>query len=267
MTATVNARGLQYELRRVRHLYLDVMERYLTGRIYQDRPLSVKPGSMDQEYDDRLREYGWDWPSLAHTMIGQKRLRNLRRLVENVIWNRVPGDLIETGVWRGGACIMMRAVLQAYSVKDRRVWVADSFEGLPPPDVERFPKDAGQDFHTFPELAVPLETVKENFARYGLLDDQVVFLKGWFRETLAKAEIEKLALMRLDGDLYESTFLALEHLFDKLSPGGYVIVDDYRVVDACRAAVSDFLSSRGLTPKIMGIDGVGVCWRKDEKDG
>ena len=131
----------------------------------------------------------------------------------------VPGDLIETGVWRGGATILMRAILKARGVTDRVVWVADSFAGLPAPNAARYPLDAGINLHRFPQLAVTLERVQDNFRRYGLLDDQVRFLKGWFRDTLPAAPIERLAVLRLDGDLYESTIQALESLYDKLSAG------------------------------------------------
>jgi hypothetical protein len=184
-------------------------------------------------------------------------------LAETVIANEIPGDFIETGVWRGGACILMRAVLNAYQVTDRRVWVADSFQGLPPPDLQRYPSDAESTFHTFEELSVPLETVQRNFEKYGLLDDQVVFLKGWFKDTLPTAQIRRLALLRMDGDLYESTIVALNALYDKLSTGGYVIVDDYHVVAGCKNAVGDFLSARKIpSSRLSEIDGVGVFWQK-----
>lgn len=96
-------------------------------------------------------------------MIGRKRLANVRRLTESVIGTGVEGDFIETGVWRGGACIMIRAVLDAYCIKDRTVWLADSFEGLPPPDEEKYPADKGDKFHTYADLSVSMEQVKRNF--------------------------------------------------------------------------------------------------------
>jgi O-methyltransferase len=247
------------ELDRLRDSYLSLMESCLAGTIYEDKALQVTGGGI---YDPAIREVGRDWPSLAHTMIGVKRIANLRRLAETVIANDIPGDFIETGVWRGGACILMRAVLHAYNVTNRRVWVADSFQGIPAPDVEGYPADAGSDFHTFEELSVSFETVRRNFEKYGLLDAQVSFLKGWFKDTLPNAPIERLALLRLDGDLYESTIIALNSLYDKLSPGGYVIVDDYHVVPSCENAIKDFLAQRKIKPELLEIDGVGVFWQK-----
>lgn len=242
-----------------RALYLDLMVRCLSGTIYQDRSLQTAWGS--KTYSAELRESGLDWPSQAHSMIGVKRLNNLRTLAEIVIWRRVPGDFIETGVWRGGACILMRAVLKAYGLKNRRVWVADSFAGLPQPDPASYPADKGDRFHEYAELAVSLDEVKQNFSRYDLLDEQVIFLQGWFKDTLPSAPIKQLAILRLDGDMYESTMDALSALYDKVSPGGYVIVDDYHVVAGCKKAIHDFLSRRNLAPDIREIDGIGVYWQ------
>lgn len=259
--ALINALSWGYfeKFRAVRKRYLDLIESCLTGIIYEDAPLNV----LGQEhYDPKLREYGWDWPSKAHTMIGVKRLANVRFLTESVIKNHIPGDCMETGVWRGGACIMMRAVMEAFRVKNRRVWLADSFEGLPPPSPELYPADAGEKFHEYEELSISVDEVKNNFSKYGLLDDQVVFLKGWFKDTLPSAPVEKLALLRLDGDLYESTIVPLEALYDKVSNGGYVIVDDYHVVKGCKQAVHDFCAARKIEPEIMEIDGVGIYWQK-----
>jgi len=251
--------GFFEKFRTTRNRYLDLMQDCLAGVIYEDNPLPVLG---QEQYDPKLREYGWDWPSKAHTMIGVKRLANIRFLAESIIKNRVPGDFMETGVWRGGACIMMRAVMAAYGVKNRRVWLADSFEGLPAPTPELYPEDAGEKFHEYEELAVSVDQVKSNFNKYGLLDEQVIFLKGWFKDTLPSAPVETLALLRLDGDLYESTIIPLEVLYDKVSKGGYIVIDDYHVVKGCKQAVHDFCATRGIQPEIVEIDGVGVYWKK-----
>jgi len=195
-------------------------------------------------------------------MIGLKRLDNIQSCIESVLADNVPGDLIETGVWRGGATIFMRGALKAFGATDRIVWVADSFEGCPAPDAERYPADKEDKLHTSAELAVPLETVKANFRRYGLLDGQVRFLRGWFRDTLPAAPVERLAVMRLDGDLYESTMDALTNLYPKLSPGGYVIIDDFGAMESCRKAVLDYRKKFGIEEKIVGIDWTGAYWRR-----
>lgn len=242
----------------IRALYLNLLQDCLSGLIYKD---PSQFAGRQRAFDPQARENGKDWPLLAHSMIGKKRLENLRILCEAVLREEVPGDFIETGVWRGGACILMRGVLKAYGVTDRTVYAADSFAGLPPPDA-RYQADAGANWHEFSELAVSLEEVKANFAAYGLLDEQVVFLKGWFKDTLPAAPIQKLAILRLDGDMYESTLDAIKALYPKLSPGGYVIVDDYHAVPACKQAIYDYASANGLTPELHDIDGSAVYWRK-----
>ena len=246
---------------RTRHIdhYLSLMQSCLTGTLYKDPPLKVL---WSQGYDSTLRESGLDWPSRAHTMIGRKRLQNLRVLTEQVIQDGVPGDFIETGVWRGGACILMRAILSAYGINDRRVWLADSFSGLPKPDETQYPADQGDEFHTYTDLAVSQAEVEDNFRQYDLLDEQVVFLKGWFKDTLPTLSAEKFALLRLDGDMYESTIVALNHLYPSLSINGYIIIDDYHTVPACKKAISDYCQTQGLTPDIQEIDGAGVFWKK-----
>jgi O-methyltransferase/8-demethyl-8-(2,3-dimethoxy-alpha-L-rhamnosyl)tetracenomycin-C 4'-O-methyltransferase len=245
-----------------RTLYLDLIERCLLNTIYQDPYTDWSRPGVAREFDPVKRRLGLDWPTVAHTMIGHARLRHLRELGERVLDEGVPGDFIETGVWRGGACILLRAVLKAYGVTDRRVFVADSFAGLPPPNPDAYPADAGDPHHTFRELAVSLEQVRENFDRYGLLDRQVVFLKGWFKDTLPAAPIDRLAILRLDGDMYESTTDGLVNLYGKVSLGGFVVVDDYGATPNCRQAVNDFRRRCGIAEPLANIDGKGAFWRK-----
>jgi len=188
----------------------------------------------------------------------------IQKCADDVLSKGIPGDFIETGVWRGGATIFMRAMLKAYGVDDRVVWVADSFDGCPKPDVEKCPDDTGDILYTSRELAISIEKVRENFRKYGLLDGQVRFLKGWFKDTLPNAPIKKIALMRLDGDMYESTMDALTSLYPKLSIGGYVIIDDYGAMETCKKAVSDFRNARGITDTLVKIDWAGVYWQRGE---
>ena len=259
----------------LRAAYVSLLRDTIINTIYDDPAIGeVARGKLAKRwmgrkwgvkaFDSARRESGRDWPSIAHSMIGRKRMDNLIFAVTEALKNKIPGDFIETGVWRGGACIMMRGLLGAYGDTSRTVWVADSFEGLPPPDAEKYAADRGDVHHTKAPLAVGLEAVQSNFRRYGLLDDQVKFLKGWFKDTLPTAPISALAVLRLDGDMYESTMDGFKALYHKVSPGGYVIVDDYHVVKACRKAVHDFMEAdypddlKGL----QEIDGVGVFWQR-----
>lgn len=211
---------------------------------------------------DTQREQGRIWPGYADTMIGLKRLENIQYCIERVIEDGVDGDLMEAGVWRGGACIFMRAVLAAYQVDNRKVFVADSFEGLPPPDPEKWPVDRGDIHFTHDFLAVSQAVVENNFRKYGLLDDRVVFLKGYFADTLPVAPVSQLAVLRLDGDMYGSTMETLEHMYPKLARGGFCIIDDY-VMTGCKAAVDDYRSRHDITSEMIAIDWTGSYWRKE----
>ena len=210
---------------------------------------------------------GWksepDAPATAETMIGRLRMDNLIDCLSMVLDDDVPGDLVETGVWRGGATILMRGALAAWEDTDRSVWVADSFRGLPSPDADTYPSARGVDLSGVEALAVSQDDVAANFARYGLLDDRVRFLEGWFSDTLHAAPIENLALLRLDGDLYQSTWEALDALYPKLSPGGIVIVDDYGALAPCRAAVQAYRDRHDIREEIVTVDWTGIWWRRD----
>jgi O-methyltransferase len=259
------ARALTFELWDAGELAEPPPPRTLTSRIV--RRLLHRAGIDIGQHrrNPLLHEIGLERPRIAHSMIGLERMAHLRGCVEDVLRAGVPGDLIETGVWRGGATIFMRGLLRAYDVTDRLVWVADSFEGLPTVDATRYPADA--ELRDVPAaingvLGTPLARVKAHFERYGLLDDQVRFLPGWFRETLPRAPIERLAVARLDGDLYESTTDALTHLYPKLSPGGHLIVDDYGAIGACRQAVEDYRKAHQITAPLTHVEGGCVSWKR-----
>ena len=249
---------LEGDAARLRAVYLDLMRDSLIGRLNEDPAL---PASKVEGYKDDHREFGWDWPSRAPSMIGARRMNNVRSECERVIEAGVPGDFMETGVWRGGACIMMRAVLRAYGVTNRRVIAADSFAGFPPPSAG-VEADASFHLHAYQEFAVPLAEVKAAFARYGLLDDQVVFLEGLFKDTLPAAPVDALAMLRLDGDMYESTKDGLDNLYHKLSAGGTLIADDYFLFECQRQAVDEFRAARGIADPIVRIDDYGGYWIK-----
>ena len=261
-------------------LYIDLVKRGVLNLLYVDVELNpIQPygsfrsmvlklfrkGGIQLAHlrrgDYAKRVEGHDFSDVAHTMLSLKRLDNVQYCIETVLREGIPGDLIETGVMRGGTVILMRAILKAHGVTDRTVWAADSFEGLPAPDVEKYPEDASAEWHLRPLGEVGVDYVKRNFDRYGLLDDRVKFLKGWFRDTLATAPLGQLAVLRLDGDMYESTMDALVPLYPKLSPGGFLIVDDYNL-PMCKKAIHDYRDKHGITDEIIPIDDAGVYWRR-----
>ncbi|HYM11302.1 MAG TPA: TylF/MycF/NovP-related O-methyltransferase [Bryobacterales bacterium] len=266
-------------------LYLDLLKKCLTRQIFPEEFRRIETTRQSHKllnrlaqrlfsplglalvrrasYDPVKRDEGMDTHPQAETMSGIQSLDHLERCVTEIIRQGVPGDLIETGTWRGGACILMRAICRVYQQTDRTIWVADSFQGHPPANPALYPADARPGLWR-PFYQVSLDEVQENFARYGLLDDQVKFLAGWFKDTLPAAPIERLALMRLHGDLYESTMDSLVNLYPKLSVGGYVIVGDY-ILLASKTAVTDFRNSRNITAPLLKTGGVlEVTWQKTE---
>jgi O-methyltransferase len=206
---------------------------------------------------------GRTWPDKGETMIGFLRLSQLEKCVLQVLEDHIPGDFIETGVWKGGACIFMAALLLQKEEKDRCVWLADSFAGLPPPNPDQFPADKDDIHYQYDTLAVGQEEVLANFSRYSIPLDQVKVLKGWFKDTLPFAPIQSLAILRLDGDMYESTIDALYYLYPKLEIGGFCIIDDWGAVPGCRKAVEDYRQVMQSNEQIYEIDWTGVFWRKD----
>lgn len=181
--------------------------------------------------------------------------------MKTVIENGIEGDFVETGVWKGGACVMANAVIcEANQQPFRKVHVFDSFEGLPKPYMV---EDAGDNHHAIDCLAISVDTVKKVFASYGLLTENVIFRKGWFKDTMKTTDdINKIAVLRLDGDLYSSTIEVLEALYDKVTAGGFVIVDDW-LLPGARKAVIDFASKRGFIPNMIHIDKNSCYWVKN----
>ena len=246
-------------------LYLDLLKKSLTGTLFKKEP-EVDPENEGRFVLDFMQHY---IKGGCISMVPLARLDNVRFCIEDVLEKKILGDVIETGVWRGGTTIFMRAILKAYEIVDRVVWVADSFEGLPEPDADKYPLEAkthaGAVMKTaYNHFAASLEEVQRNFEAYGLLDDQVRFLKGWFKDTLPAAPIKRLSIMCLDGDYYESTMDGLVNLYDKLSIGGYVIIDDYGEDSwtYCRKAVDCFREQRGIVDPLIKVDPKCYYWQK-----
>ena len=249
-------------------LYLDLLKRSLSNTIFH-----TEPDIDDDEFRFTMHRVDHYVETSAVSMLPLARFDNMQFCICDVLRNCVPGDFIEAGVWRGGATIFMRGVLKACGITDRVVWAADSFEGLPKPDPERFPLEAKVQSgpvmqEAYHNLAVGLEEVKRNFAAYKLLDDQVKFLQGWFKDTLRSAPIHSLALIRLDGDFYESTKESLVALYDRLSVGGYVIIDDYGQESwtYCRRAVDEFRLERGIEDPLVKVDSSCFYWQRTRSE-
>jgi len=283
--AVVGEKNGAHVKRRPEKLYLDLIKKTLSFALWPEPPIPIVAFNsarplikrflvslmarilkykklylvQERSVSTAQKEEGRIWPAYTDTMIGLKRLDNLQFCIETVIREGVKGDFIETGVWRGGASIFMRAVLAAYGIEDRKVFVADSFEGLPKPDPKKFPVDKDDKLYRVTYLAVSQEEVENNFKKYNLHDKKVVFLKGWFKDTLPKAPIKKLAILRLDGDIYSSTMDALSNLYPKLSGGGFCIIDDYGL-KGCKRAVDDYRAQHMINIVMKKIDLSGAVY-------
>lgn len=233
--------------------YADLLKRALINHLYMPHECDLSLGTPIEEAQQRR---GTVWPKYAHTMVGWERLSNLQACFQQVLKDRIPGDFIETGVWRGGCCIFLAGLLKARG-DQRRVWVCDSFQGLAKPTAA----EDGLDLSKYQELVIPLEEVRANFKRYGLLDERVIFVPGWFKDTLHTLPLGQLSILRLDGDYYESTMTALNVLYPKLAPGGYCIIDDYCLL-TCTRATDDYRAAHNITDPLVKIDQSAVFWRK-----
>jgi hypothetical protein len=236
---------------KLRDRYIELLKRSICFTLWNEPDVKFV-----QKYEGHI------WHKYAHSMIGVKRMENVQHCVEQIIKNKIDGDFIETGVWRGGTTIFMKGLLKAYNDNKRKVFAADSFEGLPAPNLSKYPADISSDLHTYQELAISIDEVRKNFQNFDLLDENVVFIKGWFKDTLPDAPINKLSLLRLDGDMYESTINVLDSLYHKLSIGGFCIIDDYNCIEACKLAVTDFRNNHGITEQVIEIDWTGAYWQK-----
>jgi O-methyltransferase len=269
--------------------YLELLKKSLTASLYDESSWQVVDGPMPEatgiaatvkrrfiralkqrgllivkvnKYQSELREQGLDWPLFGLTMVGLRRLDNIQKCIEDVLVKNVQGDFVETGVWRGGSSILAKAVLRHHGADDRVVWCCDSFEGMPVPKQRDISLQKSADFSDRDYLVATKEQVENNFRKFGLLDGNVRFLKGWFCDTLPTAPIKQVAILRMDGDLYESTMDALKNLYAKVSIGGYLIVDDYKSWDGCRTAIDEFRKQHRIEDPVIDIDAHAVYWRK-----
>lgn len=199
----------------------------------------------------------------AHSLLPIEAFQNIEECLRHIQQKQIPGHLIECGVWRGGATIFMRGCLEALNMPERCVYLADSFQGLPQPDRQAHLIDAViyELLKGLGAFRVSLDDVKSHFAAYDLLDQRVRFLPGWFHQTLPHFQAP-LALIRLDGDWYDSTKVALESLYPQLSPGGFIIIDDYFPVFGAKRAVDEFRAQNAIQAELVSVTHQIHFWQK-----
>jgi len=251
--------GESSPLRRLyRHFYWSVVAPLHDFRLIRSRTSGYPQGA---KLIETVRPY---------TMVGLPRLLNAFDLARRVETSGMRGVIAECGVFKGG-CAGLMARVSADAGSGRKIWLFDSFEGLPEPTAldgqkakEYAARAADGKLVPIDRCVGPIEIVEELFEKLHVSRENVVFCKGWFQETLpiARSEIGDIALLRLDGDWYESTKVCLENLFDLVVPGGFVIIDDYGHWEGCRRATDEFLAARGLTVHLEKIDEDGVFFVK-----
>ena len=253
-----NATGIS-SLSSLQTLYIDTIRQAVSGSLFDEAgrcgPL---PGCLANDtvpYNGTLREGGEDWPFVGHTMTGHKRLRNVEEVIRTVINEGVPGHFAELGVWRGGSCIFAKAILRALGEdRDRDVLVFDAFQS--------FGGYGGNDVY----LAVSLEAVQHNFDKYGLLDENVRFYKGLFKDSVPRFRKlhgdETISVLRIDGNFYDSYQDAFYYLYELVPVGGFVIFDDIRSHPAVMQMWLDFQADQHVTEELTTIDIHSAYFRK-----
>ena len=206
---------------------------------------------------------------MPYTLVGIGGLEATYQVANNLLSKGIAGDFVELGVARGGCAALMGSTLFVYPGKPstkRRLWLFDSFEGLPDPTQEDYGDDGttGEHVRPLPKGAClgTLDEVKNLLLNQkGFPEDKIVFVKNWFQDTISdnRDRIDSIALLRIDGDWYESTKVCMEGLYDKVTVGGAIIVDDYQSCYGCKKAVDEFLSARNLIVNIK-LDGRGGCY-------
>jgi cephalosporin hydroxylase len=184
---------------------------------------------------------------LAYAGLGRIRLNHIEACLEEIREEEVEGDLVDTGTGRGGGAIFMCGYLEAHEMANRRVWVADRFE-------------SGGSATAF-EFARDFNTVRDGFARFGLLDDRVVFLQGPPSQTLPDAAVGQIALLRVASQDPDEIGAVLRTLYDRVTPGGFIVVDGYGA-PAGEAAVDEFRAARGVSEPLTRVDWSAAAWRK-----
>jgi O-methyltransferase len=194
---------------------------------------------------------------LPYTMVGLKRLKNLDRLVRAVDELQLAGDVVECGTCNGGSGAVLARVA-CRTLLNRHTWLLDSFAGMPPAGEKDSPLAA--DYTGL--CCGSVERVRAVLRLVDVPEAKVTIVKGWFEDTLPTLGVQRIALLHIDADWHDSVLLCLEHLYDRVTPGGFVIFDDYGYWEGCRIAWEEFKARRRLDLEVTDIDGIGAYFQK-----
>lgn len=239
-----------------RTAYIDLIKRSITNYLYLGDDQAFDAFQCVRHYDLNTSNWTVDRRSQPLTLLTKGQLDLIEQAVFTVTQRKVPGDFLEAGIWRGGVVVFLRALLTAYELGDRTVVGADSFAGIPMNERARNdPVDGWTD-----RWVASLDGVRAAIARFGLLDDRIELLPGFFSDTLGSLRGRTFALVRLDSDSYDSVETSLEYLYPLIPRGGIVIIDDWHLA-GCQMAVQDYRTQCGITDPLEVRDG-NAFWVK-----
>lgn len=241
---------------RQRVLYIDLLKRTLTNYAYLGG--NTPPGQFRcvTHYDLEVSKWKIDPLARPATLLTRAQLDLIEAAVAHVEREGVNGDFLEAGIWRGGVVAFLRGLIEAYDIADRRVIAADSFAGIPLNSrATGDPVDGWTD-----RWVASVDEVRGIIERFGLLDERVLFLVGFFEDSLRKLTNERFAVIRLDSDSYDSVDTSLEYLHPRVSPGGVVIIDDWHLPGS-RMAVLDYRARHDIRDELHVHDG-NAYWVK-----
>ena len=206
---------------------------------------------------NRFQEWRITKQVLPHTLVSAVRIRNLYRLARRIEEERIAGDVIECGVYKGGTAAVLARVA-AKSKMARTVWLFDSFQGMPP--TTELDGDAAKEW--VGKLATSPEDVRRVLEGNGANLERVRIVAGMFQETFEQVSIPQVALLNIDCDWYESVKLCLNKFYDCVTPGGFISFDDYGYWPGCKLAVDEFMNKRALPYRLQEVDDSGRWFQK-----
>lgn len=202
-----------------------------------------------------------------YTMLSTYRLINLYDLVQESNALDLSGDIVECGVWNGGSAAIMGVACRDDKThfKTRKIWLFDSFQGLPRPGKRDGKRERNCYFEGWNKGDI--EKVVKIFKKLGVSLENVKIIAGWFDSTLSAADINTIAVLHIDADWYNSVKVVLEKLYEKVVPGGFVVVDDYWLWQGCREAVKDYIKEHKIEGIVMKKIESAVYFQKPMQDG
>jgi len=239
----------------------NILKKTLRSAGFEFRRYREFPADFDEGSIDVIRRVA------PYTMTSSERIFCLVQAVQYVTDARIEGAIVECGVWRGGSMMAVGYTLTRLGDTSRKLYLFDTYEGMPRPTDEDVWVSGEKASAIFDRTKMgedssdwcrsPIDEVVANLKKTGYPAERMNFIKGKVEETIPGSAPEKIALLRLDTDFYESTKHELEHLYPRLTPGGVLIVDDYGDWKGSRKAVDEYFRAAGRPILLNRVDDAG----------